>query len=191
MAKIDVSTIEGYEGMTPEEKIAALEGFEYDDHAAEVKRYKDQVTKANGEAAEWKRKHNERLSEDERKSNEAEEALKTMREELDEYKRRDRVNTIKGKLLADGYDEALAAESADAMANGDMDKFFANQRKFLEAHDKAYKAQLMNNTPTPPAGTATSGEPDYDKLIEDAQAKGDFAAVTYYMRLQQQSNEKS
>lgn len=28
MAKIDVSKIEGYENMTPEQKIAALEGFD-------------------------------------------------------------------------------------------------------------------------------------------------------------------
>ena len=28
MAKIDVSTIEGYEGMTADEKLAALEGLE-------------------------------------------------------------------------------------------------------------------------------------------------------------------
>ena len=31
MAKIDITKIEGYDKMTPEEKLAALEAFEYED----------------------------------------------------------------------------------------------------------------------------------------------------------------
>ena len=54
MAKIDVTKIEGYDKMTPEEQIAALLGFEYDDGASEIERYKNAATKANSEAAEWK-----------------------------------------------------------------------------------------------------------------------------------------
>lgn len=155
MAKIDVNTIEGYAEMTPEQKIAALEGFEYEDHSAENERLKNAVSKANGEAANWKKKHNELLSEDERKKSETEDALNEMREQLEEYKKRDKVNTYKTKLIADGYDETLADETANALANGDMDKFFANQKTFLESHDKAYKAQLMGGTPTPPPGKGT------------------------------------
>ena len=36
--KIDTSKIEGYAEMTPEQKLAALEGFEYEDHAAELEK---------------------------------------------------------------------------------------------------------------------------------------------------------
>lgn len=46
MAKIDVTKIEGYEQMTPEQKLAALEGFEYEDNAAEVERLKNANSKA-------------------------------------------------------------------------------------------------------------------------------------------------
>ena len=31
-------------------------------------------------------------------------------------------------------------------------KVFANQKKFLETHDKTLKADLLKQTPTPPAG---------------------------------------
>ena len=66
MAKIDVTKIEGYENMTAEEKLAVLEGFEYDDNTSELERYKNAVSKANSEAAELKRKYNERLSAEEK-----------------------------------------------------------------------------------------------------------------------------
>ena len=59
----------------------------------------------------------------------------------------------KARFLALGYEENLADETAKAMANGETDKVFANQKKFLETHDKAYKAQLMGQTSTPPAGS--------------------------------------
>ena len=55
MAKIDVSKIEGYAEMTPEEKVAALEAHEYDDLSAEVEKYKNAASKANSEAADWRR----------------------------------------------------------------------------------------------------------------------------------------
>lgn len=58
MAKIDTSKIEGYANMTPEQKLAALEGFEYEDNSAELEKQKNALSKANSEAAEWKRKHN-------------------------------------------------------------------------------------------------------------------------------------
>ena len=67
MAKIDTSKIEGYAEMTPEQKLAALEGFEYEDNSAELEKQKNALSKANSEAAEWKRKHNALLSEEEKK----------------------------------------------------------------------------------------------------------------------------
>ena len=62
MAKIDISKIDGYEGMTPDNKVKAIEAFEYEDNLSEVERYKNAVTKANSEAEEWKKKHNALLS---------------------------------------------------------------------------------------------------------------------------------
>lgn len=53
--KIDTSRIEGYADMSTEDKLKALEGFEYEDNAAELSRQKNAISKANSDAAQWKR----------------------------------------------------------------------------------------------------------------------------------------
>lgn len=189
MAKIDTSKIEGYSTMTPEQKIAALEALEYEDHAAELERYKSAVSKANSEAAEWKRKHNDLLSEEDRKKQERDEEFNSMKEELEQLKKDKLIASHKAEFLALGYDDALATETAQAMADGDAAKVFANQKRFLESHDKAYKAQLMGDTYTPPAGNPAGGKNDFKKMIEEAQAAGDFAAAAYYTRLSEQEKQ--
>ena len=157
MAKIDVSTIEGYESMTAEEKLAALESFEYNDNAAELEKAKNAVTKANGEAAEWKRKHNELLTEEERKRLALEEEQTHMKEELEALRAESAMTSHKAKLLAVGYDETLADTSAKALTGGDHETFFKDLKKFLEAHDNALTAELMKKTPEPPVGNGTDG----------------------------------
>ena len=77
MAKIDITKIEGYDKMTPEEKLAALEAFEYEDNFSELEKYKNAASKANSEAAEWRKKHNALLSEEEQKKQANEEELTT------------------------------------------------------------------------------------------------------------------
>lgn len=157
MAKIDVTKIEGYEDMTPEEKLAALEAFEYDDNAAELDKYKKAATKANTEAAEWKRKHKELLTEDERNKLARDEELAELHSELEHLKKDKLVSGHKAEFLALGYDDALASVTAQAMADGDMATVFANQKKFLETHDKTLKTELLKKTPKPPAGGGTDG----------------------------------
>ena len=157
MAKIDTSKIEGYADMTPEQKIAALEALEYEDNAAELERYKNAASKANSEAAEWKKKHNALLSEEEKKKQASEEELTTLRKKVEEMEKEKIVANHKAQYLALGYEEALATETAQAMADGDTAKVFANQKKFLESHDKAYKAKLMGQGSTPPAGGGGDG----------------------------------
>ena len=67
MAKIDVSTIEGFADMTAEQKAEALANYEFPDpdYTGYVK--KDVFDKTASELASWKKKHNELLSEEERK----------------------------------------------------------------------------------------------------------------------------
>lgn len=62
MAKIDTSKIEGYESMTAEEKLAALESVEFD-----LSGYvsKDTADKYASEAAQYKRQLKERMSAEE------------------------------------------------------------------------------------------------------------------------------
>ena len=67
MAKIDISKIDGYADMTPEQKIATLEAFETEDpdYSGYVK--KDIFDKTASELAAKKKELNEKLTEDEQK----------------------------------------------------------------------------------------------------------------------------
>ena len=186
MPKIDTSKIEGYAEMTPEQKLAALEGYEYEDHSEELERQRAAVTKANGEAAEWKRKHTALLSEDEKKKQEDADKLASMEKELAELRKDKVVSDYKAKFVAQGYSEELADETAKALAEGDMTKVFANQQKFLTDYAKGVKAEALKGTPKPPAG-GSSTDVDFAKKIEEAQKSGDLTAVAYYTRLQAQA----
>ena len=190
MPKIDTSKIEGYAEMTPEQKLAALEGYEYEDHSEELERQKAAVTKANGEAAEWKRKHTALLSEDEKKKQEDADKLASMEKELAELRKGKVVSDYKAKFVAQGYSEELADETAKALADGDMTKVFANQQKFLADYAKGVKAEALKGTPKPPAGGSSTGV-DFAKKIEEAQKSGDLTAVAYYTRLQAQAEAEA
>lgn len=157
MAKIDVSKIEGYDAMSPEDKVKALEALEYEDHAAEVERLKNANSKANSEAAEWKRKYNDQLSEEEKKKQEDADNLAKMQKELNELRKDKTVSEFKAKFIAQGYSEELAEDTAKALADGDTSKVFANQQKFLENYAKQIKADALKDTPKPPAGQGGDG----------------------------------
>ena len=109
-----------------------------------------------------------------------------MEKELAELRKDKVVSDYKAKYIAQGYDEALATETAEALAAGDMDKVFANQQKFLAGYSKTVKAEALKGTPKPPAGGSSTGT-DFAKKIEEAQKMGDLTAVAYYTRLQAQA----
>lgn len=143
MAKIDVSKIEGFDAMTDAEKIAALTGYEFEEkHAdsSEVTKLKNALNKANGEAAEYKRQIREKQSEQERLAAEQEEENKKVREERDALLKEKTVLEYTAKYLAMGYDNDLAADTAKALSDGDMQKVFANQETF----QKKYKQSIEN-----------------------------------------------
>lgn len=166
MAKIDVTKIEGYESMTPEQKLAALEAYEYDDNLAELERYKNATSKANSEAAEWKKKHNQLLSEEEQKKIATEEELASIKNEVETLRKDKAIASNKAKLVALGYDESLADETAAAIVSGDTEKVFANQKKFLDLKEKALRKELLEDTPSPApgAGGNTLTKDDFKKM---------------------------
>ena len=191
MAKIDTSKITGYAEMSAEDKLKALEAFEYEDNAAELEKQKAAVSKANSEAAEWKRKHNALLGEDEKKQ-EQEEKFANMEKELSELREAKSASEYKAQLIGLGYAEDLASKTAKAMVAGDTMTVIANQQKFLDEYTKQVKADTLKKTPkpTPGAGGGT-GEMDYAKKIEEARTNGDFAAVAYYTRLQAEAEAQA
>lgn len=153
--KIDVTGIEGYADMSAEEKLAALESYEYDDHSAELadlEKYKDAVTKANHDAAEYK-KQLKALQEQQKTGNsKADDTIAKLQEQVAELTRQNTIASYTAQFTALGYDAELAQATAIATADNDTATVFENQRKFLEAHDKQTRADILKQTPKPGQG---------------------------------------
>lgn len=149
MAKIDISKIDGYADMTPEQKIAALEAFETEDpdYSGYVK--KDIFDKTASELAAKKKELNEKLTEDEQKKQKEQEEREELQSKYDKLLRESEVSKFKAKLLGMGYEEKLADATAEAMADGDTEKVFANQKKHLENVEKKVRAEALKDTPKP------------------------------------------
>jgi hypothetical protein len=143
------------EGMTLEEIETALADVEFpEDQTAEVERLKAALSKSNSENAEWKKKHREALSEEERKSQEVADELKQLREQNEKLLRESGMAKHKAKFLAMGYDEALATDAATAMVDNDTEKLFSYQQKHQEALEKKIRADALKGTPKPVPGKA-------------------------------------
>lgn len=173
------------EGMTEDEISAALETVGQGNEA-EVNRLKTALSKANSEAADYKKQLRGKQSEDEANAAAQKEEHDRLAQENADLKRSIALSERKAKLLAMGYDESLATETATAMVDGDMDKVMANQSKYLEVQKKAIQADHMRKTPRPAAGSENTGGMDYAKKIAEAQASGNMTAAAYYTRLKSQ-----
>ena len=148
MAKINTSAIEGYENMTAEEKLAALEAMDIPD----VDKMKSALDKATSEAAGYKKQLRERMSEDEANAVKAAEEREAIMAELEQLRAEKVIDQHTTKFLGLGYDEKLARETAKAMAAGDTETVFKNHAKFIVEREKALKAEILKSTPTPPPG---------------------------------------
>lgn len=173
MSKIDITKIEGYDKMTDEEKIKALEAFELadPDYSGYVK--KDVFDKTASELAESKKQLRAKMSEDEQaKAKEAEER-QALEEKYNKLLHDNEVSTFKANYLSMGYEEELAAETALAMVDGDTEKVFANQKKHLENVEKKIKAEALKGTPkpTPDGGSKTVTKEMYQKMSQGEKLK--------------------
>lgn len=168
MSKIDVSKIEGFEAMSAEEKLTALLGYEFEDpkpadNNGENNKLKTALSKANSEAAEWKRKYNEKLSESERAEADRAESFRQMQDELATLKREKVLSEYSKQCMALGYDADLAAECAEAMADGRFNDVFAIQQRFMAAKTKEIEAAALKKQPgltpgMPPVQAAEKAE---------------------------------
>lgn len=174
MAVIDVSTIEGYEGMTAEQKVEALTKFEIPE-SVDLSKYvsKDVFDKKASEAAGLSKQLKEKMTEDEKKKAEADESNKKILEELEQLRKDKSVSDLTAKYINLGYDAQLARETAEAMQAGDMEKVFANGAKHKEAVEKKLKEELMNGTPKPKGAGGGDDKKDFavEKAKELAKAK--------------------
>lgn len=165
--KINTENISGYSEMSAEEKLSALENYEFDDNTAELDRLKNAVSKANSEAAEWKKKHNALLTEDEKRKAEEEENFKSMKEELETLRHESAVAKYTANYVELGMDKELAKSTAEAFIKGENDTVFANMQKSRENYRKSIEKELLDKTPKPDGNGGTGGK-DTDKAVEKA-----------------------
>jgi hypothetical protein len=166
---MDTSKIEGYENMTTEEKLAALEAYEFDTTGYVSKETFD---KAARDAADWKKKYNGGV-----------ETARTTEARLAELERKDKFSTAKDEFIASGFSVDLAKATAEAFVDGNMKEVLANITKnATEVATAAKDAALKGMTP-PPASGNTDLKVDYDKKISEALASGNMTDAAYYTRL--------
>ena len=161
------------EGMTVEEIESALESIKLpEDNSSEIERLKNALSKSNSEAADYKRQLKDKMSKEEIKEKEDADKWAEMEEKYNALLKKDAISTNKAKLLALGYEEKLADDTAEAMFNGEYDKVFANQKKHLETVEKKIRSDILKDTPKPDGGKG-------EKTI----TKEDFAKMTYSERV--------
>ena len=146
--------IENYENMSVEEKLAALEAYEPDMSGFVAKSAFD---KAASELAAAKKSIREKMTEDEAKAAKEAEERATLEARVKELEHERAVNGYMAAYTAMGYDEKLAKASAEALAKGDTQTVFENQKAFYAAKEKALRAEILKSTPAPDAGAPTSG----------------------------------
>ena len=170
--KIDLTKIEGYETMSAEEKLAALEALDIPepDMTGWVK--KEVLDKATSEAAKYKREMRERMSAEEAAQAKAAEDMANIMSELEALREEKSVSEYTAQFLGLGYDEALAKATATALQKGDMGTLFKNHAKFVQGREKVLRAEMLKDTPKPPAGDGTKvfTKNDFEKmnLVEKA-----------------------
>ena len=163
--KIDTAKIENYAEMSVEDKIKALEEYEFEAPAPkeleEVTKLKTALSKANSESAEWKRQFREKQTEAERAEAERKEREQAVEEELRMLRRDKTIAGYVNSCLALGYDKELAQRAATAMADNDAAEIMECQSEFLDAKKKEYEVAALNKQPT-----LTSGAPPTAKQAE-------------------------
>lgn len=152
MAKIDISKIEGYAEMSAEEKLAALEAFDIPEPDMSEFVRKDIADKYASEAAGYKKQLREHMSEEEAAKAKAAEDMATVMAELEALRADKTISEFTTQFMGIGYSEELAKSTATALQKGDMNVMFKNHAKFVAEREKALKAELLKNTPAPPAG---------------------------------------
>lgn len=123
---------------------------------------KEKLDKATSEAADWKRKYNETLSDAEK----AELKQQEMETEIANYKRSEMIFKAKADLIGSGYSEDKAEELATAQVDGDTNKVLAiikaDREAIAQAHKEELDLQKLSDIPRP-----SNAQGEVEKTFKD------------------------
>lgn len=150
--RIDTTKIPNFDNL-PDDVKAAITGMEFAD-APDMSQFVSKATfdKKASEAADLSKQLRARMSEDELAKAQAAEERAAMMQELEILRTEKVVTENTNKFLGLGYDEKLAKDTAIALNKGEMDIVFKNHAKFIESREKALRAEILKETPSPAAG---------------------------------------
>ena len=171
--KIDVTKIPNFDNL-PDDVKSAILGMEFAD-APDMTQFVSKAVfdkKAN-EAADLSKQLKAKMTEDELAKVKADEDMAAIKAELEQLKAEKVISENTQKFLELGYDSKLAQATAEAMAKGETDTVFKNHAKFVADREKALRAEILKDTPKPPAGegTKTITHEDYKKMSLDEKVK--------------------
>lgn len=151
--KIDTSTIQGYAEMTPEQKIAYFEGYEFNDNSAEIAKLQEAIKKSNAENAEYKRKEQARMTDDEKKAladKEMQDNFAKVQEEIKLYK-------LKEELVESGFtaEEVKKLVESNCSAKAYAEIYGAREEKLKKSLNLG---ALKNRSPKLGVGTGDTDE---------------------------------
>lgn len=164
--KIDTSKIEGYEEMSAEDKVKALESYEAEEKPTPVDnnsdRLKKALDKATSEAAEYKRQLRAKQTEAEIAESERASAEAAMKAELEELRKEKAISNYKAKYMSIGYAEELAETSAEALMRGETETVFSDLKTFINNKIKEIESSTLTKQPS-----LTNGKPITGKTVEE------------------------
>ena len=166
MAKFKWTDVPGYkDGMTDAEKLELLSGFDIPE-ATDLTKFvkKDQFDKLSSDYAALKKEQREKMTEAEKEQADRAAEMEQMRVQLEGFKRDKTLSDNKAKLLAQGFSAELAAKAAEALTDGNNDALFEAMAQHRAETEKAFQAQGLRSTPTPPAG----GTPETKEAQDEA-----------------------
>lgn len=169
--KFDASKISGFDGMTAEEKVAALLGQEFEVEQQtdpDLNKLKAALSKSNSEAAEYRRLLREKQTEAERAEADRAEQLKAMQDELASYRNKERISTNKAQLMAAGYDAETADLMAKMLPEGVPDEYFQAQKSFLEQQRKNADIANLGKQPGLSVGQPPKAMTKDDEVVQIA-----------------------
>ena len=127
--------------------------------------------RANSEAADYKKKYNATLSEQERASQEKAEEQARRDERLAELERENSIHKFTEQFLDLGYDKESAISAATAQVDGDVDTLFKLQKKIINEKVLAKEQELIKDIPRAKTGVYASMTADQIMAIPDREER--------------------
>ena len=160
---LDTTKIAGYDEMSAEEKVKALEAYEVEDYS----KLKNALNKTSSEVADYKRQLKEKMDAEERakfeqaeKEAEYKRLFEEQQAELDKMKKETQVATAKAKFASLGFNDELAGKSAEQLVNGKSDELFASIATFKEDYKTQLEKERISSQPKIKEGDTSKAEPE-------------------------------